>query len=168
MGLGMDLAHVISGTVSGSTHTGQDLSQVAATYVSTNVIDLGVKGTAVRGGPLISQFGFGTPMAMLFTVLVAFDAAAGGTMNIRLVSDSVAALSSPTVLQQTGALTTVAADTIFTAGKRIVMWVPPTIPDADQYLGADYVIGTQTTTAGTIFAELVDLRNIQTNGALLF
>lgn len=166
MGLGMDLAHVISGTVSGNTTTGQDLSQVAATYVSTNVIDLGVKGTPIRGAPLQSQFGAGNPMVMLFTVIAAFDAAAGGTINIRLVADTVAALSSPTVLAQTGLLSTVAADGILPAGKKIPLWVPPTIPDADRYLGADYVIATQTSTAGTIFAELVELQNLQTNGFL--
>lgn len=117
----------------------QDLATPAAgTIKSTNVIDL----LAAK-----RNIGRGQPMRLLVTCDEAF---AGGTsLNIQMVDDDNETLSSPTVLAQTGVVTTANL-----AGAGEVLWDIPLPDNSQEFLGLQYVtVGDYTT--GKVSAHLV-------------
>ena len=129
---------VVSGTNNpGSAITGQ--GPITATAVSTDTIDL---GTA-------RDIGEGRDLFMVFTVIVAF--AGTGSVNMQVVTDDNAALSSPTVIGSTGAV----AVASLTAGAQYVVPIPPSVASlSERYLGAQYTTASSPTT-GTILAQIV-------------
>ena len=129
----------LSGTISGSTVTGQSLAQAAGTYVSTNVVDLGTN----------RDIGEGEDVWGRFEILVA---GVGMTsVEMQLVSADDAAISTNvTVLGTTGAVPLAS----LTAGARFIVDPRPLIGSKGQrYVAARYVI-VGTGTAGTVFADL--------------
>ncbi len=130
----------------------QDLSQAAGTYVSTNALDNGAAQTAPGGyGTIrkdILRSGF---LKVLIQVIEAFASGGSATLIVQLVQADDAALSSNVeILAQTRTL----ALAELAAGARIGLQA--TAGGLNQrYLGLRYVIGTATTTAGTITAGLV-------------
>jgi len=114
----------------------------AATYVSTNTVDLGVTKR---------DQGVGERLFVLFTVDVAF---AGGTaVYAQIITSAAANLGSPTVL----ATSPTFADATLVAGFNFYMPIPPrplATTAAQRYLGVQYV-GTGTHSAGSISARIV-------------
>ena len=85
---------------------GQNLAQVAGTYVSDKSIDLGVTGTDAFGG---SPSGFELAKAMLLNLLVqvvqTFTSGGAGTLQVNLISaDDAALTTNVTVLSSTAVL----------------------------------------------------------------
>lgn len=110
----------------------------AATYVSTNTIDLGVA----------RDVGAGRGLYVLFNVDTTFG---GGTaIQFQIITSASADLSSPTVLSSSRAI----ADATLVAGYQFVMPVPPVVGNGQRYLGVQYV-GTGTHNAGAISARVV-------------
>jgi hypothetical protein len=124
---------------------GQSIAAAAGTVVSTDKIDLATVGRDIsRHNELraVAQLG------------AAVTSAGAATVDVQLVESASADLSSPVVLASTGALALAA----LTAGA-VLMDIP--VPATElRYLGFQYVIGTATTTAGTVNAGLV--KNSQT------
>lgn len=134
----------------------QDLSQVAATYASTNSIDLGVAGTIPwLGGTQRNDVGRGKKVEVLCQVIEAFVGATA-TVTFQLISSAASNLGSPTVLDTTEAL---AVATLIAGYQVRLSCIPHGI--AQRYLGLQYVIATATTTAGTVTAGI--LLDRQTN-----
>jgi len=118
----------------------QDISQVAATYPSTNALDLTASPRAIGPGATVKC------MAQMTAALVGATA----TMNVRLICSAVTALTTPTVIKETSALVV----GTFIAGWTVIFSAPvEAIPL--RFLGFDYVIATATTTAGTITAGIL-------------
>ena len=121
----------------------QDIGQVEATYLSTNVIDLSVAREVSNGQPL-------------YLVVQIEEAVVGtsSTIEIRLRSDSTAAVHATT---STGHYTSGAIpEATLVAGYTIVIPLPTNGLGAvyEQFLGVQYIVGTATTTAGTVNARL--------------
>jgi hypothetical protein len=129
-------------TVSGSNNPGSAISgqAITATAVSTNTIDL---GTA-------RDIGEGEGLAMVFTVIQAFNSLTSLTMNV--ITDDNDALSSGTVIGSTGAV----ALANLTAGKQYVVRLPAQIASlGERYLGASYTVVGSSPTQGSILAQIV-------------
>lgn len=139
----------------------QDLSQVAGTYNSTNVIDLkgATRKTSVKGAPsgVNSGPGEGTPIYLLCQVDEDFASGGAATLQVTLESDDDEAFGSATTVLQSQAFAL--ADLI--AGKQLL---PQNLPYdiTERYIRVTYTIGTATTTAGTVTTSVVSA--IQTNG----
>lgn len=128
----------------------QDLSQAAGTYVSTNTIDLGTAGTIPHlGGTPLMDIGRGNEPDLLCQITETFTSGGAATLTVQLIQSANADLSSPTILQTTPAL----ALATLVAGYQFRLRIPPGI--SARYLGVQYVIGTATTTAGTVTAGIV-------------
>lgn len=132
----------------------QDLAQTNATYASTNVIDLGAAPTVPGGlvGTLPIDPGRGGKVEIFCRVGTTFTTSAGGTLRVQVVLSAATALSTPTILSDTGIL----AVTNLTAGFEFKL--SPTIPHTKtplRYLGILYIIGTGAMTAGTMTAGLM-------------
>ena len=128
-------------TVSGANNPGSAISgqAITATAVSTNTIDL---GTA-------RDIGEGRDLFMVFTVVVGF--AGTGTITMQVVTDDNAALSSPTVIGSTAAITA----TNLTAGTQYIVPIPPQVASlGERYLGAQYTCSASPTT-GTFLTQMV-------------
>lgn len=133
---------------------GQDLSQTAGTYVSTNTIDLATAGTVPAAFQAVGSFPADLGRSMRHLELVVqvdetFTSGGAATLQVQVITDNDAALGSPTVIQSSD---TIALATLV-AGYRFRVAVPPGL--AERYLGVQYVIGTATTTAGTCSAFLL-------------
>jgi hypothetical protein len=121
----------------------QDISQVAATYLSTNQIDMSVAREVSMGQPL-------------YLVIQIEEAVVGSssTIEFRLRSDSTAAVHATTSTAHftTGAI----AEAVLVAGYTITIPLPTNGAGAvyEQFLGVQYIVGTATTTAGTVNAYL--------------
>lgn len=117
---------------------------VTTTAVSTDKIDL----SQAR------EIGEGADVYFVFTV--GSTAFAGGTsITFQVVTDDNAALSSPTVVAATAAITTANLG----AGAQFVVAVPPQIASlGERYLGAQYTVS-GTYSAGTVTADVV--HNVQ-------
>ncbi len=110
----------------------------AATYVSTNTVDLGVA----------RDIGNGQTLYVEFTV---DDAFTGGTsVQFQVISSAAANLGTPTVLATTPAI----VDATLITGYRTQLAVPPVVGNGQRYLGVQYV-GVGTHSAGKVSARLV-------------
>jgi hypothetical protein len=118
----------------------QDLSQTAGTYVSENLIDLGV--AAKR------DLGAGKPVAVVICVDEAFASAGAATVVFSLLTNNEEDLTTtPTTLYSTPAI----AYTELTLGKVIALPFPQG-RSTQRYVGVSYTIAGATTTAGTCSA----------------
>lgn len=132
-----------------------DDQAVTATAVSTNVIDLGVRGTPFGAvAALNGDVGKGNEIPLLVQVTAAF--ATLTSLTVTLETSANADLSASTVLYSSGAIA--AADLV--AGKLLA---PRVLPDGavGRYLGLRYTVAGDPATAGTITAGIVD--GVQTN-----
>jgi hypothetical protein len=121
----------------------QDISQVAGTYLSTNVVDL----------QEARDIGNGQPLYLVIQIDAAVTSGGSATVNFRLRSDSVAAIHATTSTGhiETGAI----AIASLVAGYQLIIPLPPEGSNAyEQYLGVQAIIATATTTAGTYSAFL--------------
>lgn len=125
---------------------------ITATAVSTNVIDLGVRGTPIFGNQLHGDIGKGKELPLLCTVTEDFDNLTSLTVTLE-TSDNADLTSSTVLVSQTTAL----ADLV--AGKRLL---PRVIPDGvtGRYLGVRYTVTGTAPTAGTVVANIGE---VQTN-----
>jgi len=121
---------------------GQDISQVAATYLSTNVVDLGSARDIGNGQPLY--------------LVIQIDTAVVGsssTIQFRLRSDSTASIHATTSTGHYDSGAIAEADLII--GYQLIIPLPPEGSNAyEQFLGVQAIVGTATTTAGTYSAFL--------------
>lgn len=114
---------------------------ITSTRNSTNVIDL-IK-TA-------QNIGVGNELYVDLTVVEAFTAGGSATLQIAVVTDDNAALSSPTTLQDQPAVIPVAS---LVLGLRMPIRVHPAA--FERYLGLVYTVATGPMTAGKVTAGLV-------------
>lgn len=133
----------------------QDLAQTAATYLSTNSLDLGVPGVDGLGNTVIADVGRSRNIELLVQVTETFTSSGSATVQFQLIESANANLSSPDVLATTPAI----AYTALKAGYQARLGWPAGF--TKRYIGVQYVIGTATTTAGKVTAALVETR--QTN-----
>lgn len=143
----MDLQNLLSDA--------QTIAAVASTIVSTNSMDLGTAGTVPGTGPsgvagtVIHDIGRGNTGHLLCQITEAVTSAGAATVQFQLIMSANADLSSPVVLQETIAI----GKATLTAGYMARLEIPPGI--SSRYLGAQYVIGTATTTAGKVTTAIV-------------
>lgn len=132
----------------------QSVAAAAGTLVSTNVYDnvsaapavAGPHGT-VRSDPLRGL----KNMELLVQLLTTVTSGGAATLQFRLVqADDAALTTNVTVLQETPAL----ALATLVAGYRPRLRLPA-MGLTQRYMGLLYLIGTATTTAGTVHASLV-------------
>ncbi len=133
----------------------QSLIAAVGTVVSTNAIDLGVTGavgTDDVGNKIFSDPGR-SPKVELLCQIVDTVLASGGasTITFQLISSANANLSSPTVINQTTAISKAS----LVAGYKARLAIPPGI--AERYIGAQYVIATNDVTAGKVTCGIVDV-----------
>tara|TARA_R110000822_G_scaffold75151_10_gene180807 strand:+ start:3782 stop:4219 length:438 start_codon:yes stop_codon:yes gene_type:complete len=119
---------------------GGDISAVASTVLSDNVIDIGNSRDIGQGQPIY--------------LVIQIDVAVSGTsstINFRLRSDSTAAIHATTSTAhiETGAI----PEATLVAGYTTVIPLPMGTA-YEQFIGVQAVIGTATTTAGTYSAFL--------------
>lgn len=122
---------------------------VTSTDQSTNAIDL---GSAI-------DIGAGEPIAIDITVTETCTAAGAATVTFGVITDNAAALSSANIIMSSTSI----AIADLTAGTRLRLVVPPTVPDvADQrYLGLRYTVVTGPLTAGKFTAYAQPLNRCQ-------
>jgi hypothetical protein len=114
---------------------GQDLSQTASSYYSTNVINLGSK----------RDIGKGQPLYLVGCVEEGFaSATTNSTLQLALIQEDDTTLDGDSeVVIETAPI----PEADLKAGKVIAIPLPAGIMDK-QYIGVKYTIGTATTTAG--------------------
>lgn len=116
--------------------------------ISTNVLDtspLGGTPTANGGRDL----GQGDDLYLVVTVKTAVTSGGSATVDFRLVTDSVAAISSPVTLVSTGAL----AKATLVAGYQAFLKLPSAT--YKKFIGVNANIGTAVLTAGAFECEIV-------------
>lgn len=115
----------------------QDIGAGGGTQVSTNTIDLGAAKPVWKG-------------RQVYIVIVIDESFATSTsINFQVVTDTVAALSSPTVQLETGAI----AIASLTAGRApIVIPIGSALETEERYLGLNYVEAGSASTAGKVTA----------------
>jgi hypothetical protein len=116
---------------------------ITVTRNSTNAIDL--KRAA-------QDIGIGEEITIRVSVATAFTAVGAATLNIALVTDDNAALTSPTNLQDQSVVIPV-ADLII-GFERVFTILPSSV--MEQYLGLVYTVATGPMTAGAIDAAVVE------------
>ena len=133
-----------------------DDQAITATAISTNVIDLGARGTPYdAAAALIGDIGKGVKIPILVQVTTTF--ATLTSLTVTLESDSVAGLSSsPVVAWSSGAI---AAASLVQGYQFLIDVVPNGI--TGRYLGLRYTVGGSNATAGNITAGIV--MGVQTN-----
>lgn len=155
-----------------------NLAQVAGTYASTNVIDLGITSgipsSANGGGARDIGIGDDPTMKLLVQVTTAFTSGGAGTLSVGIQSaidngsGAPAAFSASWYTSPTYALATLVQ------GARLMDMDFPRPPDGiaiPRFLRLSYVIGTATMTAGIVEAMIILDRMDQfysgTNNAVL-
>lgn len=125
---------------------------IVATAVSTNVIDLGVRGTPKYGNQLDGDMGKGTEIPLLGQVTANFNTLT--SLTVTLETSDNADLSSSTVLFTGSYLLAT-----LVAGKRIL---PRVLPDGvtGRYLGVRYTVVGVNPTLGQVSANIGE---VQTN-----
>lgn len=136
-----------------------DDQAVTATAVSTNVIDLGVRGTPYDAAAALNgDVGKGAKVPILVQVTEDFATLTSLTFTIEVSANSN--LSSSTVLYSSGAVA--AADLV--AGYQLPVDVLPNGATA-RYLGIRYTVGGSNATAGKITAGITMGNQTNTTGA---
>lgn len=126
----------------------QDISQTAGTYNSTNVIDFGDGSTTDADGVL--ALGGGHPIYVKIVIVEAVTSAGAATVQFQLETDYAEAFDgSSVVLAETEAI----GKATLVAGYECTLSMVP--EQVERYLRVNYIIGTATTTAGTVDAFLV-------------
>lgn len=134
----------------------QDIGQVAGTYLCTNSYDLGVAEADALGNTILKDLGRGNAPELFVMINEAVTSGGAATVDFQLIqADNEAMTSNLQVLQSTGAI----AVATLVSGYQPRLSLPAGI--TKRYLGIQYVIATATTTAGTVTAGLVALK--QTN-----
>ena len=119
-----------------------DAQAVTIAAVSTNSIDLGLVG---------QNIGVGEVLYLIVNVATALTNGGGGTgVNVYLIDDDNAALSSPADLILVGQLSSTAA-----AGTRLVYKLSPDVIGTQRYYGVRYDPTGANLTGGTIDAFIV-------------
>lgn len=109
----------------------------AGTELSTNTIDLGAAKNLAKGKQLY----------VIVIIDVAIDTST--SINFQVVTDTVAALSSPTIQMETGAI----AIASLTAGRApIVIPVGSALGTEERYLGMQYTLAGSNNVAGAVTA----------------
>ncbi len=140
--------------------TGANLAQVAGTYNSTNVLDLGGPAIPVlASGQGARDIGIGDDPAMklLVQVTVAFTSGGAATLGVNLQGAADNGSGAPLTFTTWWSSPLYALATLV-AGARLMDMDMPRPPDGvpiPRFLRLTYVIGTATTTAGTVEAFLV-------------
>lgn len=130
---------LVSGTISGSTITGQSVFSAGTSVLSTNTIDLSQARDVAEGQDLYGRFEY--------TV-----AGAGGTSieHQIIVADDAALTTNVTVIGTTGAIPVAS----LTLGARFACAINPRIASKGQrFMGARYV-SVGTTTAGAVLGDI--------------
>ena len=123
-----------------------DDQAITATAISTNVLDLGVPGTPVKGNALVRDIGPGNPLTLLCQVTEDFDALTNLIITVEV--SAAAALTSSKVLSSQ---TILLADLV--AGKQLNIQAIPN--DADlRYLGLRYTVTGTGPSVGKITAGI--------------
>jgi hypothetical protein len=135
-----------------------DDQAVTATAISTNVIDLGVRGTPFDAkAPLIGDTGKGNPVCILIQVTT--DFAVLTSLTVTLETSANADLSSSTVLA-----TEVILVAALVAGKQTFMqYLPNGV--TGRYLGIRYTVGGSDATLGNITAGITMGNQTNVHGA---
>ncbi|WP_417733123.1 Bbp16 family capsid cement protein [Rosistilla oblonga] len=129
----------------------QDVSQAAGTYVSTNVIDTGAPGTVYGASAALSKnVGPGTPVPVLVQLTETVTSGGAATMQFQIETADEEAFDTTNVIV---AQSRVYALAELVAGLKFGVAVLPI--DMKRFIRVKYVIGTATTTAGTVTAGIV-------------
>ena len=135
----------------------QDISQTVDTYLCSHSYDLGVAGVDALGNTIIKDLGRGNAPVLFCQITEAVTATGAATVDFQLVmADDEALTSNLTVLQTTGAI----GKASLIAGYQPRLALPVGI--SKRYLGIQYVIAGDTTTAGKVTAGLVALKQTNT------
>jgi len=118
----------------------QDLAQVAGSYYSTNVLNLGSA----------TDIGVGRACSLVIVVDEAFTSGGSATVKFEVIDEADTTLDGRSVVI---ASTRAIAIATLSAGKVITLPIPAGVI-TQQYVGVKYTIGTATTTAGTVSAFL--------------
>lgn len=133
-----------------------NLAQVAGNYLSAQSIPQGSVGTPNLGGPLVRDYGrTDNSLQILVNVTTSFTSAGAATLQIRIIQADDAGLTTNVETIREGRPLTAGTQgppNQCQAGTIINMGSMPTISRA--FFGLQYVIGTATTTAGTVRAGM--------------
>jgi|HubBroStandDraft_3_1064219.scaffolds.fasta_scaffold00002_23 hypothetical protein len=154
-----------------------NLAQIAGTYNSTNVIDLGITSgipsSANGGGARDIGIGDDPTMKLLVQVTTAFTSAGAATLQVTLQSAIDNGSGAPAAYSNWYSTPVYALATLV-QGARLMDMDFPRPPDGvaiPRFLRLQYVIGTATTTAGIVEALIILDRMDQfysgTNNAVL-
>lgn len=137
-----------------------DDQAVTATAISTNVIDLGVRGTPYRAkAALNGDKGKGNPIPFLVQITEAFTHATTSAMTVTLETSAASALTSSTVLA-----TEVIAFADLVAGKQMFLQALPN-GVTGRYLGVRYTSASGNWTGGKVTAGVSMGNQTNTTGA---
>lgn len=141
----------------------QSLAQTAATYLSTNAVDLlngntypatapriSFPSTDTLGNTLVSDIARARMVEVFIQITQTVTSGGAATITFNLIQSANANLSSATVLDTTGAL---ALATMVAGYRPRITLVPGQV--TQQYLGIQFVVATATTTAGAFTAGLM-------------
>ena len=154
--------------------SGQDLGQVAGTYTSTNIVDIGIglqttanpSGLAIPGvaaGGGARDLGIGDGLKLLVQVIEAFTSGGAATLQVVLQGAVDNGAGAPAAFSSWWSSPVYALATL-NAGSRLLDIDMPRPPDGiamPRYLQLSYIIGTATTTAGTVDAYVLGDRDDQ-------
>lgn len=128
----------------------QTLVVGTGTTVSTNIIDLGAAGTDTLGNTPLQDIFRGNPPKVFCQMTTAATSGGSATIDFRIIQSAAENLSSPDILDSTGAL----AVATLTAGYRPKLALKPG-QVTKRYLAIHYVVATASVTAGAVTAGLV-------------
>jgi len=126
---------------------------------STNVIDLGVRGTPYDAAAALNgDIGKGNPICFLVQVTTAMTAAGAATLTVNISTGATTALG--TTVATVGPIAV--ADLV--AGYQIPIQVLPN-GITERYLGIEYVVATGPMTAGAVTAGITKGNQTNVTGA---
>lgn len=156
----------------------RNLAQAAGTYLSSNIIDLGITSgiptSANGGGARDIGIGDDPAMKLLVQVITAFTSGGAGTLQCAIQGAVDNGAGAPAAFTSWWTQANVFALATLSAGARLMNMDMPRPPDGvavPRYLQMSYTIATATMTAGTIVSGIVLDRDDQmyngTNNAIL-
>lgn len=145
----------------------QNLAQVAGSYVSTNIIDLGIASgipsSASGGGARDIGIGDRPAMKLLVQVITTFTSGGAGTLSVALQGAVDNGAGAPAAFS-TWWVSPVYALATLNAGSRLMDMDMPRPPDGiaiPRFLQLTYAVATATMTAGTVSSFIVIDRDDQ-------